>query len=183
MIGRVFLMCVIFALTSLGFGEMEEPALVEQISSKMTDEVRPEKKSFEGHSMFSDWFKVFHRFDQFQTYPRMTHNLLMDIKETDDYYVIEVDVPGIEKEGIKVAISPNQQELQITAYKKGLKIEKGEEVKMVERVTGQLNRIVYLPDSADVDNLRATYQNGVLAITMPKFKLEDPEHTRYIIVE
>lgn len=154
-------------------------------SSSKTEDLCLEKKDIPGsHNFFSDWLRAFHRYNTFQTYPQLTSALLMDIKESSDKYVIHVDMPGIEKDKIKITISPNQQELQISAYKEGIKQETGEDFKMVERVTGQLSRLVYLPASADVENLKANYNNGVLEVLIPKMnKDEEEKHTRYIIVE
>lgn len=114
----------------------------------------------------------------------MTSALLMDIKETPGSYEVHCDIPGVDKDNLKITVSPSQQEIQITAFKQGLKQEAGDDYKMVERVTGQLTRTLYLPKDANSDELKARFKSGVLELTIPKLsKDEQKEQSRTVAIE
>lgn len=106
-----------------------------------------------------------------------------DIKEKKDKYVIDIDLPGYEKDGIKVEI----QDGYLTVYAKVDKSEddseKGKYVRK-ERYTGECSRSFYVGDNIKEEDIKAKFTNGTLRLEIPKKedKKELPEK-KYIPIE
>ncbi len=91
---------------------------------------------------------------------------LVDIRDEGDYYVIEVDLPGVRKEDIQLYVSP--EGIEIKAVRKGIKEEKGEGWIRRERVYVGYQRFIPLPPDADPEKIDAEYRDGVLIIRIGK---------------
>src|SRR5690606_23030198 len=102
-------------------------------------------------------------------------------KETDKEFIIQVEVPGIDKEDIKLNVTDTG--LKIRAEKKSEK-EKGnkdsEEYSYTRSYTG-FYQAFDVPDNADLENIDASYRNGVLIIKLPKKSM--PEHKKTIQIK
>ena len=105
-----------------------------------------------------------------------------DIKEKKDRYLIDIDLPGYEKEGIKIEI----QEGYLTVHAKVDKEDDKEKGKYVrkERYTGECSRSFYVGDNVKEEDIKAKFHNGTLTLEVPKKgdKKELPEK-RYIPIE
>ena len=99
--------------------------------------------------------------------PPKDHHMKCDIYEKDGKYHIEMDVPGYKKEDIK--IEAEKDSLVITAEHNEEKNEDNENKKYIhrERRYGKYQRSFYLQD-LDSDNIEASFNDGVLKITIPK---------------
>ena len=99
--------------------------------------------------------------------PTKDHHMKCDIYEKDGKYHIEMDVPGYKKEDIK--IEALKDSLVITAEHNEEKNEDNENKKYIhrERRYGKYQRSFYLQD-LDSDNIEASFNDGVLKITIPK---------------
>lgn len=104
-----------------------------------------------------------------------------NFKETDKDFVIQVEVPGIDKEDIQLNITENG--LEIRAEKKHEK-EKGDkdskEYSYTKSYAG-FYQAFDVPDNADLENVDASYRNGVLTIKLPK--KSRPEHRKTIQIK
>lgn len=89
-----------------------------------------------------------------------------DLTETDEAYTIRLDVPGVTKDNINVNLQGNS--LTISGERSGDWSAEGEERVRVERVFGTFNRTFTLPEAVDHENIEASYDDGVLTITVPK---------------
>ncbi|CAM3657965.1 SHSP domain-containing protein [Bordetella sputigena] len=95
--------------------------------------------------------------------PRMD----LDITESDNEYVLQAEIPGVEKEDIQVDINGN--EVRISAKKSSQKeVKDGERVVRSERYWGQMQRAVALASNVDESKATAVYDKGVLKLTLPK---------------
>ena len=91
----------------------------------------------------------------------------VDVKEDDKNYFVNAEIPGVKKEGIKVAVDGNQ--ISISAEIKSEKEEKqGERVVRSERYYGNVARSFTLSDDVDQSASSAKYEDGVLHLTLPK---------------
>jgi len=91
----------------------------------------------------------------------------MDVKESDNAYVVHAEIPGVKKEDIQISIDGNQ--VSISAEVKREKEEKqGEKLLRVERYYGKVYRAFSLAQDVDQENAKAKYENGVLELTLPK---------------
>ena len=105
-----------------------------------------------------------------------------DIKEKKDRYLIDIDLPGYEKEGIKIEIQEGYLTVQAKVDKEDDK-EKGKYVRK-ERYTGECSRSFYVGDNVKEEDIKAKFNNGTLTLEIPKKedKKELPEK-RYIPIE
>lgn len=103
----------------------------------------------------------------------------VDLKETDDAYIIEADLPGVNKEDIKIGLQKNY--LTITAQRNEATEEKRENYVRQERRYGQMQRSFYVTN-VDEDKVTAEYKNGVLKVTLPK-KAKNEEFIRTIDIK
>ena len=88
-----------------------------------------------------------------------------DIKENDEEYTIEAEMPGIKKEDIELEI--NDDYLTISAEHSEEKEEKEENYIRRERRQGKYTRSFYL-ENVNQDDIEAEYNDGVLKVHLPK---------------
>jgi len=97
----------------------------------------------------------------------------LDVRETEDSFVVEADVPGMEKEGIEISVLDNV--LTIKGEKKRNEEVKEDSYHRVERVYGTFQRSLGLPTPIDEGKVKANFKNGVLQITLPKHEKAKPK--------
>ena len=94
----------------------------------------------------------------------------MDVEETKDELVVTVEVPGLRREDIKVHAQGNT--LTITGERKQ---EAEKMAHLVERGYGKFQRVIGLPAEVEGTRARATYEQGVLTIHLPKSEQAKPK--------
>ncbi len=107
-----------------------------------------------------------------------------DIKEKKDKYLIDIDLPGYEKEDIKMEISDGYLTVHASVNKEvDDEKEKGKYVRK-ERYVGECSRSFYVGENVSEDEIKAKFKNGTLTIEVPKKddKKELPEK-KYIPIE
>jgi len=92
----------------------------------------------------------------------------VNTRENDKAYVVEVDLPGIDKKDIKVNIDPENRTLTISGERKFKDEVKKEDYYKIESSYGKFMRTFSLPENVDPDRIEAKNENGVLNITIPK---------------
>ena len=90
----------------------------------------------------------------------------VDIKETDDNFLINADIPGFNKKDIKVNII--DQKLMITGESKNESNDENSRYHYRERRHGSFNRTFNLPESVNEDKISASFKNGILEIKLSK---------------
>lgn len=90
----------------------------------------------------------------------------IDISETEKQYVIDVEVPGMNKKDINLNVENNT--LTISGERKFEKEEDNKQYHRVESHYGSFTRSFSLPENADYDSIDASYKNGILTITVDK---------------
>lgn len=96
----------------------------------------------------------------------------MDVHETEDAYVVEADVPGLQKDEIHIEVADNV--LTIKGERKDEKEQKEKNYHRVERSFGSFARSVALPNGFDGGKVAAKFENGVLTVTLPKHEARKP---------
>ena len=147
-----------------------------------------------GENLFDDFFDDF--FDwpaydkqmkdaQKKLYGRRADNIMKtDVRDHDDHYEIDVDLPGFKKEELSLELTDGY--LTIKAAKGLNKDEKenktGKYIRR-ERYMGSMTRSFYVGDTVTREDIKAEYKNGVLKLSVPK---PDPnkkvEKTNYIAI-
>ncbi len=132
---------------------------------------------------FDLWDEMFK--DPFFTEDNSTRLMRTDIKEKKDSYILDIDLPGYEKENIKLSIE--DEYLTVEASKDTHTEEKREEGKYVrkERYVGKCSRSFYIGENIKPEEVKASFKNGTLSIEVPKKDItkELPEASKYIQIE
>jgi HSP20 family protein len=97
----------------------------------------------------------------------------VDIAEHDDAYTVKMELPGVNKDEVKITLESNI--LTIRGEKKQEKETKKENYHRIERSYGSFERSFTLPTSVKSDKIDAAYNNGVLQITLPKVEEAKPK--------
>ena len=105
-----------------------------------------------------------------------------DLKEKDGKYMLEIDVPGYDKEDIKIEL--NEGYLTVSAEKNEEKEDKHAKYLKRERFTGMCSRSYYVGDNLKEEDIKASFKNGILSIEFPKEvekKVEEKECREQVI--
>jgi HSP20 family protein len=105
----------------------------------------------------------------------------VDIREEDQRFVVEADVPGVDPSEIEVTLENNM--LTIRGERKEEKeatVEEGSGARRIERAYGAFYRRFTLPDTANPDSVKARNDHGVLRIEIGK---KETAQSRRIPVE
>ncbi|MBR3145819.1 MAG: Hsp20/alpha crystallin family protein [Bacilli bacterium] len=122
----------------------------------------------------------FFRDDFFDRKDRMNYNLMKtDIREDENSYLLEVDLPGYSKDDIKIDITDGY----LTINAKVEKEDNDENKNYVrrERFTGEVTRSFYVGEDIKEDEVKANFKNGILTLEVPKLSLEDQKKDKKYI--
>ena len=97
---------------------------------------------------------------------------LVDIFEEPDVIRLVAEIPGVKPEDVKISVESNL--LTIKGTKEQVAEEKAEKVHRYERTYGAFERTFRLSASIDPKKIKATYNLGVLTITLPKAETAKP---------
>ena len=136
-----------------------------------------------GENLFEDFFS-----DPFDMMVPQTRNVLYgkhgknlmktDVRETDNSYELDVDLPGFKKDEINVELKDGY--VTISAAKGLDKDETDKNGKYIrqERYTGACSRSFYVGTNIQSEDISAKYEGGVLRLSVPKnVKKQLPEKT------
>ncbi len=126
-------------------------------------------------SLFSDFFG--NEFDD-----GLIHNNIMrtNIKEREDSYTIEVEIPGLNKDQIKLSLKEGY--LMIEAHYTAKNDEEKSNYIHYESLRGTFSRSYYVGESIKKEDIKARTENGILYITLPKESKQTIED-QYINIE
>lgn len=118
--------------------------------------------------LFSDVFSGLDRYDARPWQPPL------DVSESDDGFVINVELPGVSKEDLNINLENGIMTLS------GEKKKSSADTRRIERVYGTFTRSFSIPESADKEKIAARFEQGVLTISVPKLPIVKPQK---IIIE
>ena len=120
-----------------------------------------------------DLFDNFFGDDDF--FPKKEHHLMKtDIKEKKDKYIIEMDLPGYEKENINLELNNGYLEISAKVEKEDNQ-EDDEKFVRRERFYGECSRSFYVGEDITHEDINAEFKNGILKIEVPKKEIEEKE--------
>jgi HSP20 family protein len=96
----------------------------------------------------------------------------MDLVETEDDFVLRVDLPGLTEKDVNIELESNV--LTVSGERKAEHEERKEGYYRVERASGRFQRSLTLPDGVDPDSVRASFDRGVLEVRVPKPEQRKP---------
>ena len=113
-------------------------------------------------------FDIFDDFFDEGFFPKKERNLMKtDIREKKDKYIVDIDLPGFEKENISLSL--NNGYLDISAKtEKEENSEEEERFVRQERFYGECSRSFYVGEDITEEDINAKFNNGILKIEIPK---------------
>ena len=127
----------------------------------------PRKNSFD---LFDDFFD-----DDFFMNKKEKNLMKTDIIEKKDKYVLNIDLPGFNKDNINISL--NNGYLNINAKEETKNDSEEDKVIRRERFYGECNRSFYLGEDIKEDDIEAEFKDGILIIDIPKKEIEDKKET------
>ena len=100
----------------------------------------------------------------------------VDVSETDKEVLLDVEIPGIEKNDIKIEVKNNT--LYISGERKHEKKTENTECSRIERHYGKFERSFGLPETVDTGKVSAKYKEGILELTLPKTEKAKPKEIK-----
>ncbi len=129
----------------------------------------------------------FDLFDEMFNDPFFTRgeNKLMktDIKEKGDKYLLEVDLPGYEKEDIKIEIEDGYLTVHASMNKNIDESDKDSKYVHKERYVGECSRSFYVGEDIKEEDIKASFKNGTLKLELPKKEMKKEDSKKYIEIE
>ena len=98
----------------------------------------------------------------------------VDIAETENAISLHVEIPGVQKDDVKISINEDRI-LSIRGEKKQSETIEGQQFVRVESHFGTFTRSFTLSDSIEINGIQAEFNNGILQITLPKVEPEKPK--------
>ncbi|MCS7074036.1 MAG: Hsp20/alpha crystallin family protein [Bacteroidia bacterium] len=112
----------------------------------------------------SFWFPQL--YNEFVTKATQGFYPAVDILETPEQFELHVSAPGFEKSDLNLSIEQNR--LTISGERKLTEKEEGKTWKRIESHYGAFSRSFTLTDNINKDQIKASYQNGILTVVLPK---------------
>jgi HSP20 family protein len=90
----------------------------------------------------------------------------MDLVETEDHFVLKADLPGLDESDVNIEVEDNI--LTVSGERKAEHEDKREGYVRVERAYGSFRRSLTLPEGIDAEAVTASFEKGVLEVSIPK---------------
>ena len=137
-----------------------------------------------GENLFDDWMDFsFPDIDKVLYGKNSQHVMKTDVKETEQGYELDIDLPGFKKEEVNATL--NQGYLTICAAKGLDKDEKDQDGKYIrrERYAGTMSRSFYVGEGITQKDIHAKFENGILKLRVPKEDKKAVEQSKLIAIE
>ena len=108
---------------------------------------------------------------------RKTSIMNSDIIEKENGYELQIDLPGVIKEDIKIEMNKNLINISVSISKSS--DEENKKYIRKERFTGEIKRSFNIGEDIDEDNINASFENGILYLNLPK-KEENDSNKKFI---
>ena len=106
-----------------------------------------------------------------------------DIKEKGDKYLLEVDLPGYEKEDIKIEMEDGYLTIHASTNKNIEENDKESKYVHKERYVGECSRSFYVGEDISEEDIKASFKNGTLKLELPKKEAKSIDNKKYIEIE
>lgn len=137
-----------------------------------------------GDSFLDDFFGYPERTYAAPKQTQMGGFMQADVAESEDAYTVEMNLPGVKKENVKIELKDGY--LIVNATTKSETTEEDKKTKYIrkERYSGSGSRTFYVGKDLTQEDIKAKFEDGVLKLTVPKIekKPETPK-SKYITIE
>ena len=140
-----------------------------------------------GENLFDDWMDFPFHDDFFRGTPAYKKNaksiMKTDIRDTEDSYELDVDLPGYKKDEISAQLKDGY--LTISASKNTENEEKDKKGNYIrrERYNGTMSRSFYVGDALTQEDIKAAFKDGILRLQFPKEIQKQEEQPKLITIE
>ena len=137
-----------------------------------------------GDSLFNNWMDFPFADMEKTLYGNHAQNVMKtDIKETEEGYQLDIDLPGFKKDEVKAQLENGY--LTIQAAKSTSQEEKDEKGKYIrrERYAGTMSRSFYVGEGITQNDIHAKFEDGILRLSVPKADKQAVEQKKYIAIE
>jgi HSP20 family protein len=124
--------------------------------------------------LFRDLRSVEDEFDRIagRAFSRDTWVPALDVRESQDRFDVTVDLPGLEPGDVNVTFEDGM--LSISGKREFSAEDRGDTWHRIERSFGTFARSMRLPQTADTEKIEATFDKGVLTVSVPKTEQAKP---------
>jgi HSP20 family protein len=112
----------------------------------------------------SEPFREFERLTEAMFNERRMRQIPVDAYRRGDEFKIHFDLPGVDARFIELTV---ENDLVTVRATRGWVRAEGDQIQMAERPQGDFSRQLFLGEGLDRDHISATYENGVLTLTIP----------------
>jgi len=133
-------------------------------------------------NLFEDWMGGFPSANDF--FSNQNRDIMKtDVKENEDGYLLEIDLPGFKKDDVKASLKDGY--MTVSASRTTDKDEKDQEGRYIrkERYEGSCSRSFYVGENVTESDINAKFEDGILKISVPKKVPEKVEKENYIAIE
>lgn len=120
----------------------------------------------EVNKLFSDFFGEMPLSALSRTQQSVAHGPAVDLSETDKEYLVTAELPGLDVADVQITVTDGY--VTIRGEKKAVQAEEKEGYFRRERAYGAFQRVISLPDTANLDNVEAKMDKGVLILSILK---------------
>ena len=126
-----------------------------------------------GESLFDDWmgfpFRGFASDVDHKLYGKHAGNLMKtDLKEHEEEYELNVDLPGFKKDQIKLQLQNGYLTISVAKGLDEQEKDKQGRIMHQERYTGAMSRSYYIGENLRQEDVKARFEDGVLTLRFPK---------------
>ncbi len=129
-----------------------------------------------------DFFRGFSRPEHMLYGKNASRMMKTDVKETDEGYELDVDLPGFKKEEIHLVLENGYLTISTEKALENKEEKKGKVLRQ-ERYAGTMSRSFYIGDNVTEEDIKAKYENGVLSLSVPKKEARKVPEKKTILIE
>lgn len=136
-----------------------------------------------GEDLFSsimDNFFHHHGYSPLQSVPNPDFSPCLDFTERKNQYIITVEVPGMDKKDCSIEIE--DETLILKGEKNVEEKQESEEKYVCERCYGSFRREIRLPSDCDIEKVEASYQDGILTISIGKIEEKEEDKRKTVTI-
>ena len=136
-----------------------------------------------GENLFDDFMEGF-PFGSYRNASSFGSLMKTDIRDTNQGYELDIDMPGFRKEDIKAELKNGYLTIEAESHQeKNEKDDNGRYIRR-ERYSGSCRRSFYVGKEVTQEDIKAKFDNGILKLTVPKKEaLPKKEENHYIAIE
>ena len=129
-----------------------------------------------------DFFRGFGRPEHMLYGKNASRMMKTDVKETDEGYELDVDLPGFRKEEIRLDLANGYLTISTEKNLENKDERKGRVLRQ-ERWSGTMSRSFYVGEHVTEEDIKARYENGVLSLKIPKKEAPKVPEKKTILIE